>query len=61
MLIFHKTAEIAHALPTGSGIEKRDSFSLETLDAQELRFVAIGDAEANEIRKLALMIKVANE
>jgi anti-sigma factor RsiW len=61
VLIFQKTAEIAHALPTGSGIEKRNSFSVETFDAQELRFVVIGDADANEIRKLALMIKVANE
>jgi anti-sigma factor RsiW len=61
VLIFQKTAEIAHELPTGNEVEKRNSFSAKTLDAQELRFVVIGDADANEIRKLALMIKIANE
>jgi anti-sigma factor RsiW len=61
VLIFQKTAEIAHALPAGSGIGRRSSFNVETLDAQELRFVVIGDADATEIRKLAQMIKIANE
>jgi anti-sigma factor RsiW len=61
VLIFQRTAELAHALPIVGGIEKHNSFSVETSDAQELRFVVIGDADANEIRKLAQMIRTANE
>jgi anti-sigma factor RsiW len=61
VLIFQRTAELAHALPAGGGIEKHNSFNVETSDAQELRFVVIGDADANEIHKLAQMIRTANE
>jgi anti-sigma factor RsiW len=60
VLIFHKTAELAHVLPTGGGIEKHNSFSVETSDAQDLLFVVISDVDANEIRKLAQMVKSAN-
>jgi hypothetical protein len=61
VLIFRKTGEIAHALTTGGGIEKHNSFSVETSDAQDLLFVVIGDIDANETRKLAQMVKSANE
>jgi anti-sigma factor RsiW len=61
VLILQRTGEIAHALPAGGGIEKHNSFSVERWDAQELLFVIIGDVDANEIRKLAQMIKSANE
>jgi anti-sigma factor RsiW len=61
VLIFQRTEELAHELPTGGGIEKHNSFSVETSDAQELRFVVIGDTDANEIRKLTQMIRTANE
>jgi hypothetical protein len=61
VLIFQRTGQVAHALTTGGGIEKHNSFSVETADAQELRFVVIGDADINEIRKLAQMIRTANE
>jgi anti-sigma factor RsiW len=61
VLILQRTGEIAHALPAGGGIEKHNSFSVEISDAQGLLFVIIGDVDANEIRKLAQMIKSANE
>lgn len=61
VLIFQRTGQVAHALTTGGGIEKHNSFSVETADAQDLLFVVIGDVDANEMRKLAQMIKSANE
>ena len=61
VLIFQRTADLAHALSTGGGIEKHNSFSVETADAQDLLFVIISDVDANEMRKLAQMIKSANE
>jgi anti-sigma factor RsiW len=61
VLIFQRTADLAHALSTGGGIEKHNSFSVETSDAQDLLFVVISDVDANEIRKLAQMVKSANE
>ena len=61
VLIFRRTGEIAHALPSGGGIEKYNSFSVDISDAQELLFVVISDVDANETRKLAQMVKSANE
>lgn len=61
VLIFQKTTEISNALPAGSQTEKRNSFTVATEDSQQLRFVIIGDADANEMQKLAQLIKIANE
>jgi anti-sigma factor RsiW len=61
VLIFQKTAEMAHALPAERGFDKRNSFNVETADVQDLRFVVIGDADADEIRKLTQMIRTANQ
>jgi anti-sigma factor RsiW len=61
VLIFQRTGQVAHALITGGGIEKHNSFSVETADAQDLLFVVISDVDANEMRKLAQMVKSANE
>jgi anti-sigma factor RsiW len=61
VLIFQRTGQVAHALSTGGGIEKHNSFSVETADAQDLLFVIISDVDANEMRKLTQMIKSANE
>jgi anti-sigma factor RsiW len=60
VLIFQKTTEIEDALPAGNGIDKRDSFSVETWGSQGLQFVVIGDADVNEIRKLSDAIKAVN-
>ena len=61
VLIFQRTGEVGHALTTGGGIKKHNSFSVETADAQDLLFVIISDVDANEMRKLAQTIKSANE
>jgi anti-sigma factor RsiW len=61
LLIFRRTGEIAHALLAGDEVEKHNSFSVETAEAQDLLLVVIGDVDSNEIRKLTQMVKSANE
>ena len=61
VLIFQKNAEISDAIPGESRIEKPNSFTVATEDSQELQFVFIGDADANEIGSLAQLIRTANE
>jgi anti-sigma factor RsiW len=61
LLIFRRTGEIAHALLAGDEVEKHNSFSVETAEAQDLLLVVIGDVDSNKIRKLTQMVKSANE
>lgn len=60
VLIFQESQELPGALTDGS-VERRNAFNVAAWKAQNLRFMVIGDADANEIRKLAQMIKTANE
>jgi anti-sigma factor RsiW len=60
VLIFQESSGLAGALTDGGDVERRNAFNVAAWKAQGLRFIVIGDADANEIRKLVQMIKVAN-
>jgi anti-sigma factor RsiW len=60
VLIFQNSQELPRASTDGS-VERRNAFNVAAWKSQNLRFTVIGDADANEIRKLVQMIKTANE
>jgi anti-sigma factor RsiW len=46
-------------LNSGLGVGKRNSFDLDTWSQGGLRYFVIGDAGAEDIRKLAALLKAA--
>lgn len=61
VLIFQQSSGQAATVTDGGGVERRNAFNVAAWKTQNLRFMVIGDADANEIRKLVQMIKIANE
>jgi anti-sigma factor RsiW len=60
VLIVQDSAASATALPLSTGVDMRDSFSVETWSNRGLRFFVIGDAEKSEIQHLAQALQGAN-
>ena len=60
VLIFQETPDLARAFAGPSGVEHRNSFSIDTWSSQDLRFVVIGDADPAAITKLAQLLRQAN-
>lgn len=59
VLIFQQFSGVAENL-TGGSVERRAAFNVAAWKAQGLYFTAIGDSDANEIRKLVQLIKTVN-
>lgn len=60
VLIAQDSAELATAFPLSTGVDMRDSFSVQTWSNHGLRFFVIGDVEKPEIQHLAETIQSAN-
>ncbi len=60
VLIYQEPSGFSGALTDGN-VERHNAFNIAAWKAQKLRFMVIGDADAAEIRKLAQMIRTANE
>ena len=60
VLIFQETPDLARAFAGPSGVEHRNSFSIDTWSTQDLRFVVIGDADPAAITKLAQLLRQSN-
>jgi anti-sigma factor RsiW len=60
VLIFQDSLELAREFSGPVGVQRRNSFSVETWSSQALRFVMISDVDPAGIDKLAQLLKQAN-
>lgn len=60
VLIFRQGTDSPKITPAGDTRGRRNFFNVETWSSQGLQFAVIGDADAEEIHKLAQLMKAAN-
>jgi anti-sigma factor RsiW len=60
VLIFRASPELERALPSESGVQRRDAFQMTAWRSGDLRFFVVSDAEAGEVGKLAELLRQAN-